>query len=415
MANITPLQSKGTLFLEPDEGRPTPRRPSFLRQEGSKTNACDSMLPPGSGCTINLTFTPSKIVLRKAEVSIYYDNRSSARRDSVRDRDIDSDSHVGWPRFVFANRNRKMRSNFLSQLSAEKAHSIKNITAFRSWRSHKKKALSHKTLVGLTLVLMLSWIAKTEDTNPLTGKPGAAKAGEYEFRINCALCHGLGARGGGRGPDLTRAQKKHVRSDAEMFQVISGGISGTAMPANGTNGQGVGMTDEEIWQIVAYIRSVEVKTPAKPQGNAVRGKDLFYGDANCSLCHMVEGKGGRLGPDLSGVGGSRTRDAIFDSVRNPSRRLAWGLTEPTKEFAQEYETITAVTADGKKTKGVALNEDSFTVQIMDADEQIHLLHKDKLQSFEKSRESMMPKYDKALLPDQSLEDIYTYLVSVGTK
>jgi hypothetical protein len=31
------------------------------------------------------------------------------------------------------------------------------------------------------------------------------------------------------------------------------------MPANGTNGQGVGMTDEEIWQIISYIRSVEVK------------------------------------------------------------------------------------------------------------------------------------------------------------
>ena len=93
--------------------------------------------------------------------------------------------------------------------------------------------------------------------------PKAAKAGEYEFRINCALCHGLGAHGGGRGPDLTRAQKKHTHSDADMFQVISNGIPGTAMPANGTNGQGVGMTDEEIWQIITYIRSQEVKAPAK--------------------------------------------------------------------------------------------------------------------------------------------------------
>src|SRR5262249_3465191 len=83
--------------------------------------------------------------------------------------------------------------------------------------------------------------------NPTARKPNAAKAGEYEFRINCALCHGLGARGGGRGPDLTRAQKKHAHNDTEMFQIISNGISGTAMPANGTNGQGVGMTDEEIW------------------------------------------------------------------------------------------------------------------------------------------------------------------------
>src|SRR5579864_7488331 len=129
-----------------------------------------------------------------------------------------------------------------------------------------------------------------QEQNPLASDPKAAKAGEYEFRINCALCHGLGARGGGRGPDLTRAQKKHTHNDAEIFQVISNGIPGTAMPANGTNGQGVGMTDEEIWQIIAYIRSQEVKASAKGLANAARGRDLFYGDANCSLCHMVSGK-----------------------------------------------------------------------------------------------------------------------------
>src|ERR1700758_2334621 len=114
-----------------------------------------------------------------------------------------------------------------------------------------------------------------DDRNPYAGDAKAAKAGEYEFRINCALCHGLGARGGGRGPDLTRAQKKHAHSDAEMFQVISNGLPGTVMPANGTNGQGVGMTDEEIWQIITYIRSVEVKGPAKLAGDPARGRQVF--------------------------------------------------------------------------------------------------------------------------------------------
>jgi cytochrome c oxidase cbb3-type subunit III len=254
-----------------------------------------------------------------------------------------------------------------------------------------------------------------DDRNPYAGDVKAAKAGQYEFRINCALCHGLGAHGGGRGPDLTRAQKKHAHSDAELFQVISNGIPGTVMPANGTNGQGVGMTDEEIWQIITYIRSVEVKAPDHPIGNVEHGKELFYGDANCSLCHMIEGKGGRVGPDLTSVGGSRTRDAIIDSVRNPSRHLAWGLTEPTKEFPQEYETITAVTAAGKEIKGVALNEDSFSVQMIDASEQIFLLEKDKLRSFSKSRESLMPQYKTDTLSDKALDDIVAYLTSVGTK
>jgi len=285
----------------------------------------------------------------------------------------------------------------------------------RSLRPRFVRRMTAYSRAAVLVLIACAAVCTADDRNPYAGDAKAAKAGEYEFRINCALCHGLGAHGGGRGPDLTRAQKKHTHNDAEMFQVISNGIPGTVMPANGTNGQGVGMTDEEIWQIITYIRSVEVKAPATSAGNADHGKQLFYGDANCSLCHAVEGKGGRVGPELTAVGGSRTREAIIDSVRNPSRRLAWGLTEATKEFPQEYETITVVTSDGKEIKGVALNEDNFSVQMMDASEQIYLLEKDKLRSFKKSRESMMPVYKPDLLSDKDLGDIVAYLVRVGAK
>lgn len=270
------------------------------------------------------------------------------------------------------------------------------------------------SLLGLPW-LPFSSIVWGQTGNPLSHDPKAAKSGEFEFRINCAFCHGLGAHGGGRGPDLTRAHKRHGNSDAELFQNISQGIPGTAMPANGTNGQGVGMTDEEIWQIIAYLRSVQVKAPAKPPGSAAHGEKLFYGDANCSTCHTVKGKGGRLGPDLTGVGTSRTVEYLRESVRNPSRRLAGGLTEATKEFAQEYETVTVVTDEGKEIKGVTLNEDSFSLQMMDTAEQIHLLQKDKLRSINKSRESLMPSYNTTILSDQDLNDILAYMLSLDSK
>ena len=277
------------------------------------------------------------------------------------------------------------------------------------------QALRLRTLELAVLVVLLTPLnLAAADRNPFSGDPKAAKAGEFEFRINCAFCHGLGARGG-RGPDLTHAQKRHGSSDTDLFQNISNGIPGTAMPANGTNGQGVGMTDEEIWQIITYLRSIEVKAPSQPIGNAIQGKQLFYGDANCSLCHMFEGKGGRVGPDLTGAGASRTVEALIESVRNPSQKLAWGLTEPTKEFAQEYETVTVVMPDGKQIKGVALNEDNFSLQVMDTNEKIHLLEKDKVSSIKKSRESLMPVYDNTLLSDEDLRDIIAYLQSVGSK
>jgi len=275
--------------------------------------------------------------------------------------------------------------------------------------------LSRLALVTMLLVLVAPATLADEVRNPFSGDPKAAKAGEFEFRINCAFCHGLGARGGGRGPDLTRSHKRHGDSDGDLFQNISQGIPGTVMPANGTNGQGVGMTDGEIWQIITYLRSIQVQSPAKPVGNAAHGKELFYGDANCSSCHMVEGSGGRLGPDLTSVGTARTVDSLVESVRTPSKRLAWGLTEPTKEFAQEYQTVTVVTPDGHEIKGVTLSEDQFSLQMMDTAEHIHLFEKDKLRSIQKSRDSLMPVYNPTILSDSDLDDIVAYLLSVGAK
>jgi len=272
-----------------------------------------------------------------------------------------------------------------------------------------------RRFIALLLLFGMTTALAGEDRNPLASDPKAAKAGEFQFRINCAFCHGLGARGGGRGPDLTRAHKRYAHSDAQMFRTINDGIAGTAMPANGTNGQGVGMTDNEIWQIIAYLRSVQVHSSAKPVGNAAHGKELFYGDANCSSCHMVAGKGGRLGPDLTAVGTARTVESLVESVRNPSQRLAWGLTESTKEFAQEYETVAVVTSEGKQIKGVTLNEDQFSLQMMDTTEQIHLFEKSQLRSIQKSRKSLMPSYDGGILPDHDLDDIVAYLLSVSTK
>src|SRR6266481_167441 len=258
-------------------------------------------------------------------------------------------------------------------------------------------------------------LVRAQDKNPLANDSNAAKLGEFEFRANCAFCHGLGARGGGRGPDLTRARKKHGNSDADLFRTINEGVPGTAMPPNGATQQGVGMTAEEIWQVISYIRSVQAKAPAEIVGNAAHGKELFYGGAACSTCHMIQGKGGRLGPDLSTTGSARSTDYLVESLRSPSRRLAQGISEAMKEFSQEYETVTVVTADGTKFMGVVLNEDHFTLQMIDTREQLHLFEKDKLRSLEKSRESLMPAYDQKMLSEKDLQDLIAYLLAVGAQ
>jgi len=244
--------------------------------------------------------------------------------------------------------------------------------------------------------------------NPYSGDAKIAKSGESQFRANCAFCHGLVARGGGRGPDLTRTPKKHGDSDAEIFNTVNNGVPGTAMPPNGATQQGVGMTEEEIWQVITYIRSVEAK-PSAITGNAAHGSELFFGSASCSTCHMYRGKGGRLGPDLTGAGTARSASYLAESLRNPSRRLAQGISEAMKEFSAEYLTVNAVTADGSKYQGTLLNEDSFTIQFIDTREQLHSFDKASLKSLQISRDSLMPAYDEKMLPEKDLQDLLAFL------
>jgi putative heme-binding domain-containing protein len=274
------------------------------------------------------------------------------------------------------------------------------------------RALQH-CIATLALSLMMGVSALSvaaQAKNPYAGDAKVAKLGEFEFRANCAFCHGLGAHGGGRGPDLTRTPKKHGDADAEIFNTINNGVPGTTMPPNGATQQGVGMTEEEIWQVVTYIRSVE-KKPGTVSGDAKHGRELFYGNAGCATCHIFDGKGGRLGPDLTAAGTSRSTEYLVESMRNPSRRLAQGISEAMKEFSVEYETVDAVTRDGTNLRGTLLNEDSFTIQFMDMREKVHSLDKASLKSLRKSRESLMPAYDEKALPGKDLQDLLAFLVS----
>ena len=91
--------------------------------------------------------------------------------------------------------------------------------------------------------------------------------------------------------------------------------------------------------------------------------------------------------------------------------LAFCLRCPAVD--EVYRVLTST--DGKEIKGVTLNEDSFSLQLMDTSEQIHLLEKNKLRSIHKSRKSLMPSYDSGTLTDQDLNDIIAYLQDVAAK
>ena len=235
--------------------------------------------------------------------------------------------------------------------------------------------------------------------NPLAGDPKAITDGAVLFRQECAFCHGVSARGGMRGPDLTTGSWTHGGSDADVSATITGGVPGTAMPPNK-------LTEGEVWRIGSYLRTLE-KAPATVRGDAQRGESLFFGATRCSSCHIVNGRGGRLGPELTTVGSARSRAYIVESIREPGRHLSEvrGLGEAT----QKFDTVTLATADGRTIVGVPMNEDTFSVQVMDMSERVQSFDKKTLKSFRHENRSLMPVYDANRLADTDLDDVVAYL------
>jgi mono/diheme cytochrome c family protein len=105
--------------------------------------------------------------------------------------------------------------------------------------------------------------------NPVAPTAESIAAGKRAYDVSCAACHGSRAQGavkagitlsiieeqrGKQAPDLTDDQSDHGSTDGDIFVVIKRGLLPTMMP--GFDGQ---LADDEVWNIVNYIRTLETK------------------------------------------------------------------------------------------------------------------------------------------------------------
>src|SRR5580704_3176807 len=218
-------------------------------------------------------------------------------------------------------------------------------------------------------------------------------AGQKLFQKSCTACHGENAKGG-RGPDLTTGQWRSGRSDDAILKNILQGIPGTEMPA-------FPMTSSEGASIVAYLHSLKSNPPdEKLRGDAVPGRELFFGSAKCSHCHMFDGSGGRLGPDLSSVRSERTVSELREAIVNPDQSLRLG-----------YETVEVRLHSGQLVRGVKKSEDTFSIQIMDEKEKLHMLFKQDLDEIKTPRTPLMPAPHLAAA---ELDNVIAFLKTPGS-
>ncbi len=255
--------------------------------------------------------------------------------------------------------------------------------------------------LGLTFVAPAS-AEEERQQNPFKGDRDAIAVGKGLFRYYCAGCHGMEGGGGFRGPDLTRGQLTHVSDDQDMLQVVKGGIQGTQMPPQT-------LPDDNLWRIIAFV--TDLRSNAPPQGVSgdwESGRDIFVGKGFCSTCHMVRGKGGRFGPDLTGIGTTRSWESFVESIREPSAQFK-NVLQADGRMAGGYESVRLVTPSGARITGVIRNEDTYTIQVLDQKENFHSYRKSELQAITYLDGSLMPAYSEDALSDQELEDLLSFL------
>jgi putative heme-binding domain-containing protein len=215
-------------------------------------------------------------------------------------------------------------------------------------------------------------------------------AGLRLYRANCSNCHGVEGAGV-PGVDLGHNKFKRASNDEDLVRIIATGIPGTGMPP-------ANIPREQALNIVAYLRSLAAPTTFQG-GDATRGRELFAANG-CVNCHRILGVGSRVGPDLSEIG----------SFRKPTE-LQQSILDPNAEIKPENRTFTAVTRDGKKITGRVINEDAFTVEVIDSHEQLGLLERADLRESSFSDKSAMPSF-ASKLNGQEVADLVTYLMSL---
>jgi putative heme-binding domain-containing protein len=239
---------------------------------------------------------------------------------------------------------------------------------------------------ALLLVSALS-LARAEQRNPFEGDEVAIRAGAGLFAARCALCHGPDAKGQ-LGPDLTQRWARG-ETDESAFLIVRNGVPGSSMPPNSA-------PDNEIWAIVAHLRSISLMPPLQSTGDARRGRAAFADE--CAGCHQVRGEGGAFGPDLTSIGASRSRAALTAAMRDPSASVALG-----------FRGVTVETRRGERVEGVVKGEDAFSLQVVTVDGELAAFPKRGLADLERSSKSLMPVFDMSKLPDAALEDLLAYL------
>jgi len=134
------------------------------------------------------------------------------------------------------------------------------------------------------------------------------------------------------------------------------------------------------------------------QGDPQRGREVFVGAGTCATCHVVNGEGKAVGPDLSGIGAKLPAVALYESILAPSAAIS-----------HAYETWTAVTDNGRSFSGLLISKTDEAIVLRGADGVDVSLPRAELEAFVRQPVSLMPADLATVLSEQDLVDLVAWL------
>jgi len=274
--------------------------------------------------------------------------------------------------------------------------------SFQTLRSRCSRKLAFPLMAAILSTCAAVVYAQGSKQLAKSARPDEQQVAEAKqtFEATCAGCHGLDGRGGERGPNIATRQEGARKTDVQLLKILRNGIPASGMPSFANLG------NAKLAAMLVYLRSLQGKGPAAVvPGNPKAGEALFFGGAHCSDCHMVQGKGGFIGPDLSVYAAGSSVDEIKTAIVSPGGR------DPSRVRG----LVTITLHDGKRLEGIIRNEDNFSVQVQSLDGSFHLVQKSEVGEISRSQQSLMPAdYGKTLSPSQ-LDDLVSYLMIAARK
>ena len=275
----------------------------------------------------------------------------------------------------------------------------------------------HTTLMAAAVVFATAFALSASTMNAQQQHSYSAEQiaeGGTLYVANCGRCHGDNGAGIA-GVELFK-QIRRATSDEDIAKLVQSGIPGTSMPPHS-------LSTAQATSVVAFLRSMvgsatgAASRPAATGGAAAnvgaggdpaRGKTIFTGKGGCASCHSADGPGGSKGPSLRAIGAVQGFGPFI--VQPDPAAIAQSILDPDADIAQSFRMFQVTPKSGAVVRGLLLNQDTFSVQILDESQSLRSFQKADLKAFG-FMPSAMPSYRGRLTP-QELADVVSYLLTL---